>query len=333
MTHQSGIRPAAELVSLFCECNTTDNKVRAICSKIVNESINVTGTIHVSGTWEKDFEKLGEWLQESTPCYIMYRTDSRINEMGSYEWVFMQFVPDTAKVRDKMLYAASKSTLTKELGDSNFVDTVYATTKDDLSLEGFHCHVKHSHAEAPLTERELEAAAVKASESTAEIGISSRRSNAPGVAFQFTLEANQAFKELKNGSINFISLRVDPETETMLLDCSASIQLSEIHGKIDSQAPRFIFFKSVSSDDYAFAYVSPPECKVKERMLFAASRSYVVGEAEAILGLGIKAKFEVDTVDEFVSSFEDHCKQVTEKASPSALRKPAFAKPNRPGRK
>ena len=43
-------------------------------------------------------------------------------------------MPDKAKIRDKMLYASTRATLTKELGDYRFADQVYGTDKVDPPL-------------------------------------------------------------------------------------------------------------------------------------------------------------------------------------------------------
>jgi hypothetical protein len=37
-------------------------------------------------------------------------------------WLICLYIPDNAPVRSKMLYASSKSTLSKELGDAKFID-------------------------------------------------------------------------------------------------------------------------------------------------------------------------------------------------------------------
>ncbi|KAH6599869.1 hypothetical protein BASA50_002698 [Batrachochytrium salamandrivorans] len=346
MSHQTGIKPSQDLVLLFGKINSPTNGggnsnnsdtdapvVRAIRSSIVDESIVVTGTLDTKGTWEQDFTALTPWLDESTPCYILYRMDTRVAATGIHEWAFLQYVPDTAKVRDKMMYAATKSTLTKELGDAKFTDTVYATTKDDLSIEGYHRHVKHTQAETPLTEREIEASLARVAESNAALGSSARSSNAPGIAFLFTPETVQAFEDLKRGKITFITLTVDAETETTRVHTTGSLDVSEIVSKVDASSPYFIFVAVSSGSDYAFAYVSPPECKIRDRMLFAASRSYVLGEAETSLEVSISKKFEVDSVDEFVVELSENLDPSINGVSISAVAKPAFSKPARPGRK
>ena len=50
-------------------------------------------------------------------------------KMDKSDWLLIQYVPEKAKVREKMLFAASKATLTKELGDAKFTDSYYASVK------------------------------------------------------------------------------------------------------------------------------------------------------------------------------------------------------------
>ncbi|KAJ1334315.1 hypothetical protein BSLG_008150 [Batrachochytrium salamandrivorans] len=366
MSHQTGIKPSQDLVLLFGKINSPTNGggnsnnsdtdapvVRAIRSSIVDAMSTIPPRTNPLSTigWRilpssipsshtmpesivvTDFTALTPWLDESTPCYILYRMDTRVAATGIHEWAFLQYVPDTAKVRDKMMYAATKSTLTKELGDAKFTDTVYATTKDDLSIEGYHRHVKHTQAETPLTEREIEASLARVAESNAALGSSARSSNAPGIAFLFTPETVQAFEDLKRGKITFITLTVDAETETTRVHTTGSLDVSEIVSKVDASSPYFIFVAVSSGSDYAFAYVSPPECKIRDRMLFAASRSYVLGEAETSLEVSISKKFEVDSVDEFVVELSENLDPSINGVSISAVAKPAFSKPARPGRK
>ena len=63
-----------------------------------------------------------------------------------------------------MLYASTKATLTKELGDSKFVDTMYGTTAAEMTFESYQKHLVHKTAQAPLTEREQELQTVKLAE-------------------------------------------------------------------------------------------------------------------------------------------------------------------------
>lgn len=64
----------------------------------------------------------------------------------------------------QMLYAATRNALTKMLGSTHFTDSIFATSKDDLSADAYAKHKRHLAAPQPMSARELEMAAVKAAE-------------------------------------------------------------------------------------------------------------------------------------------------------------------------
>lgn len=93
-----------------------------------------------------DFTKLKEILEDNVPAYMLAKLD------GTAGWLFISYVPDTAKVRDKvgsllyvnleqgmkliylsnltqMLYASSRSAVVKALGGQAFADTMFTTSK------------------------------------------------------------------------------------------------------------------------------------------------------------------------------------------------------------
>lgn len=78
-----------------------------------------------------DFAIVHENLAEKQPAYFLVRLgDSK----ASSEWIFLCYVPDVAPIRQKMIYAATRASLTKDLGDSHFTDSIYGTNKVLLSL-------------------------------------------------------------------------------------------------------------------------------------------------------------------------------------------------------
>ncbi|TPX72627.1 hypothetical protein SpCBS45565_g00281 [Spizellomyces sp. 'palustris'] len=323
MSHQSGIRPSEELLTTFNNAlQATDQ--RAIKVVISEEVMTVSDTLPVKGSWEEE------------PCFVLCRMDSTLPS-GDFEWILLQYVPDYAKVRDKMLYASTKATLTKELGDSKFVDTLYGTTPGEMSLDGYRKHIAHKEADVPLTEREIEAQAVRLAESSADIGISSRRSHAQGVTFPFSDTAKGALRQLKDGKANVVVLSVDLTQECMELDTAGDTTLSELPSVIEPSVPRFVFFtvQNAESDGVPsstiFIYVCPPESKVKERMLYSSSRASVVAYVEGELQLNVVKKFEVDSVDEVDEATLTEELYPKQQGTPG-MTKRAFARPTRPGR-
>lgn len=63
-----------------------------------------------------------------------------------------------------MLFASTRLTLVRELGREHFRETIFATTRDELSPAGFERHDKHERLEAPLTEEERSLQGVKQAE-------------------------------------------------------------------------------------------------------------------------------------------------------------------------
>mgnify|MGYP002384774225 CR=1 FL=1 len=55
-----------------------------------------------------------------------------------------------------MLYASTRATLKKSLGDSFFVDELYGTLKAEFTMEGYQKHRKSMTSAPALTEREEE---------------------------------------------------------------------------------------------------------------------------------------------------------------------------------
>lgn len=79
--------------------------------------------------FKKDYKNsIEQYLDTTTPAYIFVRLDEK-TETNEYKWLFLCYVPDHAKVRDKMLYASTRATLTRELGDYRFTDSIYGTEK------------------------------------------------------------------------------------------------------------------------------------------------------------------------------------------------------------
>jgi len=101
-----------------------------------------------------------------------------------------------------MLYASSRASLFKSLGSALFTDSIYATSKADLTSEAYQAHLQHLAAPKPLSARELEMADVRAAE-TSSASYQGSRSRAThvgaGIGFKWTPEIEEAVTELGRG--------------------------------------------------------------------------------------------------------------------------------------
>eukprot|EP01137_Pigoraptor_chileana_P020678 Opistho-2@83354 len=146
MSHASGITVSQELADRFAKSH--DASIRAIKVSILDEKLVEGAVESPSGSWEDDFDKtVLKQLEEKRPCYILYRTDNQ-GALG-YEWILICYVPDWAPVREKMIYASTRSSLRREFADGRIKDELFGTTKDDVSLEGYRKHVKSQNAPPP----------------------------------------------------------------------------------------------------------------------------------------------------------------------------------------
>jgi twinfilin len=107
-----------------------------------------------------------------------------------------------------MLFASTRLTLVRELGIERFRETIFATTKEELTKEGFEKHDKHTKMEAPLTEEEQSLGEVKRKEAEEGRGMAERKSHvSSGVSMPITDEAVSALKGLADeGGDNLVQL-------------------------------------------------------------------------------------------------------------------------------
>lgn len=131
--------------------------------EVHNEEIVPITTLPPNGSYTEDYQQLVEPLLSPTqPCYILFRLDSR-NNLG-FEWLFVNWVPDEALVREKMIYAGTRAALRQEFGDGLIADTLHGTELTDINYEGYEKHRKSKNAPPPLTMAEYELEEIKTKE-------------------------------------------------------------------------------------------------------------------------------------------------------------------------
>jgi twinfilin-like protein len=158
-----------------------------------------------SSSFAKDVSLLETHLQPKEALYIILR---RYPSSTPAPFIVITYIPDDAPVRQKTLFASTRLTLVRELGIERFRETIFATTKEELSKEGFEKHDKHVKLEAPLTEEERTLGDVKRKEAEEGRGLGERRSHvSSGVSMPISSEAVQALKGLsEEGASNLVQI-------------------------------------------------------------------------------------------------------------------------------
>ncbi|CAO3608816.1 unnamed protein product [Cunninghamella echinulata] len=202
-----------------------------------------------------------------------------------------------------MIYASTRASLTKELGDSKFADSIYGTQKSEFSWDGYKKHLAHKKAEAPLTQREKEMQEIKAAEAQAITdyqGTTTRKTYAPGVAFPLTTSTIEALRVLNqpktDRSHNFVSLYLN--NETIDLDEALQVEVNQLKTKIKGNTPRFIFYlfehqhRGENKEAIVFIYTCPSTSKIREKMLYSTSKANVIAGASSEADITVLKKFE-----------------------------------------
>ncbi|CAL3968843.1 hypothetical protein PZA11_004814 [Diplocarpon coronariae] len=329
---QSGISASQELHTAFQALVSSTDQRGLLCT-ITSESLTpLTVLAPSTPSFTDDLSLLTPHLLPNAALYIILR---RYAASDPAPFVAITYVPDAAPVRQKMLFASTRLTLVRELGIERFRETIFATTKEELTAQGFEKHDRHVKLEAPLTEEEMSLGEVKRKEAEEGRGAGERKSHvSSGVNMAVSAEAVQALKGLagEEGD-NLVQLKMNVATETIELATSSSAPISSLSSSISATEPRYSFYRyththdGVSSSPIIFIYTSPSGSKIKERMLYAVSSRSAVQVAETQAGLKIEKKIEASSPEELDEE------SINGDLHPKVEVKKAFERPKRPGRK
>lgn len=206
-----------------------------------------------NGKWKSDYEKMIKPLvEENQPTYILFRLDSKSPDSG-YDWLLISWTPDTAPVRQKMLYASTKATLKQEFGSASIKEELHGTVLEDITMDGYYKQKKNDAAPAPLTTAEEELAEMKKTIVHTDYNVETRHQTCiSGVAFPVTDEAKQAITDIGKGIYDYVQLKIDLDEEKIYLVSAGDISLDKLPTKIPSDCARYHLynFKHTHEGDY-----------------------------------------------------------------------------------
>ncbi|TAQ87709.1 hypothetical protein B7494_g3957 [Chlorociboria aeruginascens] len=329
---QSGIAASQDLHTAFQSLVSSPSERGLLCTIKSESIIPFTVLSPSTSSFNDDLSLLTPHLQSDTALYIILR---RYPAAEPAPFVAITYVPDAAPVRQKTLFSSTSISLVRELGTERFRETIFATTKEELTKEGFEKHDKHVTLEAPLTEEEMSLRDVKRKEAEEGRGMNERKSHvSSGVSMPITDEALSALKSLNDESGNkLVQLKINIASEIIELATASQTPITDLSSTISSTEPRYSFYRyshthnGVSSAPILFIYTCPPGSKIKERMLYAASSRSAVQIAEAEAGLKVEKKVEAGSPEDISAE------SIDDDLHPKVQVKKAFDRPKRPGRK
>jgi len=330
MSHSSGIPVSESLKDSFGSSLQT-RRTRLFKVQIENEEIIEITQSPVQSDWESDLALIPGLLEKDKACYILYRLDN-----DSPTFSLLCYVPDKAKVKEKMLYASTRSNLKQQLGMNYFADEVFGTIPDDFTPKGYKQHLASKRMEAPLTEQEQ----MKKNEiESGEIYTGGASTYVHGVAFPVERGANDAVKRLVQGGLKYVQVSIDCDAEKIVSgDQSNSVDFEGLRSKISSEEPRFHFFaythqfEGSKVTSFVYIYSCPDGSKgtrsapVRMRMLYSSSKANV---ANIITNVGgkIDARLEINSGEDL-----DEEELVSLLHPQQEVKSQSFSKPARPGK-
>ena len=168
---QSGISVSQELHDAFNEFVSASDK-RGLVATIESESVKPVQIFPSSSSdFLSDLSPIVSSLSAKQAAYILLRRYQ--NAPDGY--VAVTYVPDTAPIRQKMLFASTRLSLVRELGKERFRESILVTEIKELEREGWEKHDASGALQAPLTEEEETLKGLQDAEAEARGGTEGKR--------------------------------------------------------------------------------------------------------------------------------------------------------------
>lgn len=329
MSHQTGIQASEGLKEVFRK-STTGGDIRLLKIEIEHESLICSETVSKkSCSWRDQYdEAVKPLLEKDQPCYMLYQLDSKS------EWLFIAYTPDTAIVRQKMLYSGTRATVKSEFGGGFILNELIGTSIDEVLLSGYDEHVHASRQPPPLTDAEEEKKLIKAVENSTEISVSTRQQTTHGLTFPLTQDLVNAIGCFKQGQLNYLQLRIDVDKELIYLSSSGDFSIDQLQREApvdDAYYHIYRFdhmFDGSNTSAIVFVYTMPgSRSSIKARMLYASCKGTLIDELTANYSMTFDKSLELQ--DQAIT--RDYL--LAEIHPPVAEIKKKFLKPRAPGKR
>lgn len=339
MSHQSGIKSSENLRNFFAR--SKEGKIRML-KVVINttEELILDASRDVSSSkWDIDYNDFVlSNIEAEKPCYIFYRLDEKTTT--GYSWLFITWSPDFASVKQKMLYASTKSTLKREFGAGQIKDELFGTIRDDVTLDGYFKHMSAQLAPKPLTNREEEIEELKKSENLTKINVDTKHKTLQGVMFPVEQSGLEKLELFKQERCDYIRFAIDIKNEKILLDKFIEVlNVDSVSSEIPTDKGSFHLYRfkhtheNESFNSIVFLYSMPGfVCTVKERMLYSSCKTPFISFLKSQMDLNVSKTIETGEPEEITRSFiidEIHPKKLTDNLKFSKPKGPSSRGPRR----
>ena len=307
-----------ELAQCFLQAQAVESKVSWIACTIKGEAVCLIKA-HEDATSLSDTVdslKASVPLSDEQPAFVLI---ARERTPTARRWQLLNWAPDCAPPRLKMLYSSTREDLKQSLGAGFF-----ASHKDfsafDSDLSGAALLAAETKSEGPLTDAER----LENEERTRPAF--SRCAGMASVPFELSAEASAALEGLSTGLVEVVL----GENETLVLAQPLQEETSRIRDALSAlDAPRFVVVKR--DNRAALVFYCPDTAPIKQKMTYSTAKQTFSG---LVAEKNIKATLvdcrDASDLDSSVAGVLDET--VVDKAHVPLVHKPS-TKPSRPGRR
>ncbi|KAG5421584.1 TWF1 [Candida metapsilosis] len=335
MSTQSGITVSDELANeVKQDGSTIIIKVSPDSTQLIPDpSFSQPSSTSISST----FEQLHSYIakQFPQPAYIILPYES--------SRVFISFIPDSAPIKQKMLYASTKNTLLSNLGSSSFAYKFAWTELDELSAEYLEKVINEDGESGPLTEDEkilqslnnqthIQGQEYGFKRELASMSSQSPSSASSDILYKFDQELENEFKNLSIDANDqrLLIFNIDLSSESIKLTKEvAKVDLGSLIQSLQSNSPSGPTYSiyNYSPNHYTFIYSCPSGSSVKDRMIYAASKNSLINHLKTYLNddTVLDKNLEVGDLDELELSELEATDDTSGSATPASTSSSASA--------
>jgi twinfilin-like protein len=308
MAIQANLNVSDSLRAKFTDANSPDGP-RYIIVRIKSETLVYVDQGSASDDERTDFGGLLSIVSVQDPMFFLW--NRKAGSEDNTGWALIAYVPESAKVRSRMLYASSRDDLKTKLGTSFFKGEFYCNDKSDLTYSNFTYALEGatlSSLESVMTEKEI---LLKEEGMTATSGVATNGMR--GVPFKFTAELDTAMQEFGAGGRSLVEIKVNGKTEVCHLgDLAGDATLEQLTSNFPTQ-PRFFCCNYTRK---VFVFFCPENAKVRTKMLLATCKATVAGQAMGKHNIVFDKQIEIRDVSELADAFQVEKAPAAEKLEP-----------------
>ena len=272
MTHGTAFAVLPDLTSAFNDPGTAN--ALKVTIDIEKESFTLAGRVERSSppSDASGFASMkSSFLTEHDACFVLYRDASDV-------WSLYSYIPDTAAVKSKMLYASSRAPLLKALGgeqkiprEANWTELSEAKFDDGTAQS---CDDRKAEEHDLMTE--VERLKIQADQQQA-IEAAGDKISSGGLALPTTPEASTALSGFKDGSLGVLVLAISGETVGLKASAAAATP-TELQGHIPKGDACYCLYRwahernGESKSSVLFLYMCAEEAPVRTKMLHASTK-------------------------------------------------------------